>query len=173
MIRRLVAFALAPVLMAAPALAQTVVIVRHGEKSAPSGDVDLSAAGQARAQALAQTLAGAKVGMVLATPLKRTQQTAAPSAQAAGVAIAPIGFDGGDAAHARRVADAARKAPADATVLIVGHSNTVAAIAGALGDPSPTALTDCDYDTLTVIQLDGAAAPKVLHTRYGAPTQAC
>ena len=173
MTRRLVAFALISVLMAGPAVAQTVVIVRHGEKSAPSGDVELSAAGQARAQALAQTLAGAHVGMVLATPLKRTQQTAAPTARAAGVAIAPITFEGGDAAHAQRVADAARKAPADATVLIVGHSNTVAGIAAALGDPSPTALIDCDYDTMTVIQLDRIAAPKVLRTRYGAPTQAC
>lgn len=173
MIHRLIAVTLASVLAVTPALAQTVVIVRHGEKVAPNGDPDLSAAGQARAQALAQALAGARIRVVLATPLKRTQQTAQPAAQAAGVPVVPIAFDGGDAAHAQRVADAARQAPADAAVLIVGHSNTVADIARALGDPAPVAPTDCEYDTMTVIQLDGSAAPKVVHSRYGAPTPAC
>ena len=173
MIRRLIAMAIAPVLIAAPALAQTVVIVRHGEKSAPSGDVDLSPAGQARAQALAHSLAGARLALVLTTPLKRTQQTGLPAAQAAGVTVVPVVLDGGDAAHAQRVAAQARKAPADATVLIVGHSNTVANIARALGDPAPETLTDCDYDKMTIIQFDGPAAPKVIHTRYGAPTQSC
>jgi broad specificity phosphatase PhoE len=173
MIRHLIAMAIAPVLIAAPALAQTVVIVRHGEKSAPNGDVDLSATGQARAQALAQSLAGARLGLVLTTPLKRTQQTGLPAAQAAGVTVVPVAFDGGDAAHAQRVAAQARKAPTDATVLIVGHSNTVADIARALGDPTPETLTDCDYDKMTIIQFDGSAAPKVIHGRYGAPTQSC
>jgi broad specificity phosphatase PhoE len=173
MFRRLIAAVIAPAFIAAPSFAQTVVIVRHGEKSAPSGDVDLSAAGQARAQALAQSLSGARVALVLATPLKRTQQTGLPAAQGAGVTVVPVVFDGGDAAHAQRVAAQARKAPADATVLIVGHSNTVADIARALGDPAPEKLTDCDYDKMTIIQFDGPAAPKVIHTRYGAPTQSC
>ncbi len=172
MIRSLTAAALSFVLAASPALAQTVVIVRHGEKVSPNGDPDLSATGQARAQALAASLAGAKVALVLATPLKRTQQTGQPTADAAGLKIVSIALDGGAAAHAQRVAEAARKAPADATVLIVGHSNTVTDIARALGDPAPEALTDCEYDHMTVIQL-GGAAPKALHTRYGPPTQAC
>ena len=173
MIRRLIAMAIAPVLIAAPALAQTVVIVRHGEKAAQKGDPDLSPAGQARAQALAQSLAGARLALVLVTPLKRTQQTGLPAAQAAGVPVLPVVFDGGDTAHAQRVAAQARKAPVDATVLIVGHSNTFADIARALGDPAPETLTDCDYDKMTIIQFDGPAAPKVIHTRYGAPTQSC
>ena len=172
MIRRLTAAALAFLLAASPTLAQTVVIVRHGEKASPNGDPDLSPAGQARAQTLAASLAGAKVSMVLATPLKRTQQTGQPAAAAAGLQIVPIALDGGGAAHAQRVAEAARKAPPDATVLIVGHSNTVTDIARALGDPAPETLTDCEYDHMTVIQL-GGAAPKAIHVRYGAPTQAC
>jgi len=109
---------------------------------------------------------------VLATPLKRTQQTGQPTAEAAGVTIQPIALDGGVPAHAQRVAEAARKAPKDATVLIVGHSNTYTDIARALGDPAPESLTDCEYDHMTVIQLDGAT-PKTVHARYGAPTPAC
>ncbi len=173
MIRQIVAIAIAPVLFASSALAQTVVIVRHGEKVAPNGDPDLSAAGQVRALALAQALSGARVAMVLATPLKRTQQTAQPTAQGAGVAVVPVPFDGGEAAHAKRLADQARTAPADATVLIVGHSNTVANIARALGDTAAKAPTDCEYDQMTVIQLAGSAAPKVVHARYGVATASC
>lgn len=172
MIRSLTVAILSLLLAASPALAQTVVIVRHGEKVSPNGDPDLSPAGQARARALAASLAGSKVSMVLATPLRRTQQTGQPTAEAAGLKIVPIALDGGATAHAQRVAEAARKAPADATVLIVGHSNTVADIARALGDPAPEILTDCEYDHMTVIQL-GGATPKAIHARYGAPTQAC
>jgi broad specificity phosphatase PhoE len=172
MIRSLTALTLSFLLAASPALAQTVVIVRHGEKISPNGDPDLSAAGQVRAQALAASLAGAKVSLVLATPLKRTQQTGQPTAAASGLKIVPIALDGGAAAHAQRVAEAARNAPADATVLIVGHSNTVTDIARALGDPAPEVLTDCEYDHMTIIQLGGAAS-KALHARYGEPTKAC
>lgn len=154
-------------------LAQTIVIVRHGEKTGPTGDVDLSPAGLARAAALAESLSGSRLALVLATPLKRTQQTATPTAQAAGLPVIPVAFEGGDAVHARRVADQARTAPVDATVLVVGHSNTVAAIAAALGDPAPRAPSDCDYDQMTVLSLNGTAPPRVAHVRYGAPTTAC
>ena len=172
MIQRLLSAALAAALVALPVQAQTVVIVRHGEKVAPTGDVDLSPAGQARAMALAEALAGAKVTMVLATPLRRTGQTATPTAKAAGVAVAAVGFEGGDAAHAQRVAEAARKAGPGDTVLIVGHSNTLAGIARALGDPAPVAPTDCEYDKMTVLELGGPAT-RAIHVRYGAPTEAC
>jgi broad specificity phosphatase PhoE len=172
MIRSLTAAALSLLLAASPAFAQTVVIVRHAEKVSPNGDPDLSPAGQARAQALAASLGGAKVAMVLTTPLKRTQQTGMPTADAAKLTIVPIALDGGVPAHAQRVAEAARKAAPDATVLIVGHSNTVTDVARALGDPAPEILTDCEYDHMTVIQL-GGTAPKAIHSRYGVPTQAC
>lgn len=172
MIRRLSAFVAALLLAASPTLAQTVVIVRHGEKVSPDGDPDLSEAGLARANALAAALSGARVSLVLATPLKRTQQTGRPTAEAQGVAVQTIALDGGVPAHVQRVAEAARKADKNATVLIVGHSNTVGEIARALGDAAPTVVTDCDYDQMTVISLDGSK-PRTVHARYGAPTQAC
>lgn len=172
MIRRLSALVVVLLLTASPALTQTVVIVRHGEKASPNGDPDLSEAGQARARALATALSGAQVGLVLATPLKRTQQTGRPAAEAQGAAVQIIALDGGVLAHAERVAYAARKADKDATVLIVGHSNTVGEIARALGDAAPPTVTDCDYDQMTIISL-GGPKPRVAHARYGVPTQAC
>lgn len=172
MIQRLLSAALAAALVALPVQAQTVVIVRHAEKVAPTGDVDLSPAGKVRAEALAEALSGARVRMVLATSLRRTGQTAAPTSEAAGFTVAAVGFEGGDAAHVQRVAAQARTAALGDTVLIVGHSNTVAQIARALGDAAPVAPTDCEYDKMTVLELGGPAT-RAIHTRYGAPTEAC
>ncbi|MEK7837269.1 MAG: histidine phosphatase family protein, partial [candidate division NC10 bacterium] len=67
-------------LHAAKPLFQLLDNVRHAEKVAPTGDVGLSPAGKARALALAKALSGARVRMVLAPPLRRTGQTAAPTA---------------------------------------------------------------------------------------------
>ena len=157
--------------VAGSAQAQTVVLVRHAEK-AEGNDPELTAAGQARAQALARELNGVRLSRILATPPRRTQLTAAPAASAAGLAVEPVSLEGGAAAHIARVAAEARKAKPGETVLIVGHSNTVPEIARALGDPAPVALTDCDYDSLTVIDLS-PSPPTVAHKRYGAPTKAC
>lgn len=158
---------------AAPAAAQTVVIVRHAEKVDASADPALSPPGEARAKALAQALAHGRVTHVLTTPLARTRLTGQPAADAAGVAVTPVSLDGGLPAHLARIAQAVRAAPKDATVLVVGHSNTVPEIARALGDPAPQPLTDCDYDRMTVLDVSGEGAPRVLHARFGAPTQAC
>lgn len=165
---------LAPLLalaVAGSAHAQTVVLVRHGEKGEGS-DPDLTAAGQARAQALAVELKGMKLTRVLATPPKRTQATTQPAAIAAGLTVEPVSLEGGSAAHIARVAAEVRKAKPGETVLVVGHSNTVPEIARALGDTAPVALTDCDYDSLTVIDLS-KTPPAVTHRRYGALTKAC
>lgn len=167
---RTVLLALLGALAAAPVWAQTVVIVRHAEKAAPTGDPDLSDAGRVRAKVLADALAGAKVQTVLATTFKRTQQTAKPTAAAAGVTTVVMPISGTTVDHAQQVAARARQASPGSTVLVVGHSDTVGLIAKALGDPSPTAIDDCAYDRMTVIRLDAPGGPKTFHVRYGAPT---
>lgn len=174
MIRRALTLALAAALVAGPASAQTIVIVRHGEKVSSDKDAQLSPTGLARAEALAQVFAGSKVDRVISSSLDRTRQTAQPTATLAGVRINAIDFTEGETAHIRRVAGTARQTGFGATVLVVGHSNTIGEIARALGDPSPQAITDCDYDKMTIITIrDEKTPPTVLHTRYGAPTQSC
>jgi broad specificity phosphatase PhoE len=154
------------------AQAQTVILARHAEKGGEGADPDLSEAGAARAQALAQTLAHAGVTHVLTTPYRRTIQTAAPTATAGGIASVAVPTDAG-VDHVADVASRVRRLPADAVVLVVGHSNTVPEIARALGDPAPEALNECDFDRLVVLTLDGAEAPQVVRARYGAPSPAC
>jgi len=154
------------------AFAQTVILVRHAEKVDASADPALSEAGGLRALALSQILADAGVTGVLTTPLIRTRETGRPTAQAAGLTLTEISLDGGVSAHAARVAEAVRAASSQDVILVVGHSNTVPAIAAALGDPSPEALGDCDYDRLLVLAL-GDGSTRVVRGRYGEPGVSC
>lgn len=171
MYRLILALVLAAV-MASPALAQTVIIVRHAEKAEQSADPVLSDAGQARASALAEVLAGAGVTHVFVTPLQRTGLTAAPSAAAVDVGAIAVALDGGAAAHVARLVADVRQVPTAAVVLVVGHSNTVPEIARALGATDADVMDDCEYDRLTVLTLTPTGAHAVTG-RYGAANPSC
>jgi broad specificity phosphatase PhoE len=71
------------------------------------------------------------------------------------------------AQHAKAVADQVLK-HAGGTVLVVGHSNTVPAIIGALGAPQPRDLCDSEYDQLFVVIIGDAGPPRLVRSRYGA-----
>lgn len=167
--KRLVLAAALSALTAGSALAQTVVIVRHAEKADASADPVLSDAGQARARALADHLNDARPSMILTSPLQRTRLTAAPTAQHHSVAAEAVPLDGGAGAHIAAVVAKVRSLPQDATVLIVGHSNTVPAIARALGYAEAADMPECEYDRLTTLHLMGDAAHGMV-SRYGAPS---
>ena len=166
--RLLLATALS-LLTAAPALAQTVIIVRHAEKADASADPVLSEAGQARAQALSDALRDAHPVLVLTSPLQRTIQTAAPTAGYHSAPSEPVALDGGGAAHVAATVARIRALPEDATVLVVGHSNTVPLIARALGYAEAADMPECEYDRMTVLHLMGDAAHGEV-SRYGEPT---
>jgi broad specificity phosphatase PhoE len=68
----------------------TVFIVRHAEKADDSKDADLSEAGRARAEALANMLRDSKISVIYTTEFKRTQQTAAPLAKTLGLTITTL-----------------------------------------------------------------------------------
>lgn len=146
--------------------AQTVILVRHAEqdRTEAGNDQPLSGLGQARAEALADALAGAHVSLILTSPLKRSVDTAAPTAKRAGLAsrAIPTGPD-----HVAQTAAAARAAGPQGVVLIVGHSNTVPALVKALGGKDAPNLPEQVYDTLTTLRIDG---PRVIEvdSRYGA-----
>ena len=173
---RLLRLALAAAALSLPvsleAQATTVILVRHAEKSdANPGDRDpaLSEAGQQRARALADALADAGVQAVLVTPLQRTRLTAAPlmeqrRLQAQVVAISPT--------HVADVAKAVREHRGH-TVLVVGHSNTIPAIVGALGGPKLPDLCDAQYAQLFTLVIPEQGTPSLVRAQYGpsdAPT---
>lgn len=152
---------------ATQAAPQLVILVRHAEKAVePREDPALSEAGSARAKALAQALADTKVGAVLTSPLRRTRDTGAPTAEAADIQPQAIGFEGGTAAHVAAVAAAVRAQAAD-TVLVVGHSNTIPAIVAALGGPKLADFCESSFSHLLLLRLDGDKA-RLLRANYGA-----
>ena len=170
--KRLLAAVVALALTSQAAAAQTVILVRHAEKVDASADPLLSEAGLARAQALAVVTAQAGLTHVYSTPLQRTRLTATPAAEAAGLTVETLDLSGGGAAHIARTAETLRGLDDDDVALVVGHSNTVPAIARALGVAEVADMSDCEYDRLIVIELkDGAA--RVVTGRYGAASGTC
>lgn len=167
--KRLLLAAALSVLAAAPALAQTVYIVRHAEKADASADPVLSEAGQVRARALAAALADAHPSLILTSPLRRTIQTAAPTAEHHSAPSEAIPLDGGVQAHLAAIVARVEAAPDDSTLLIVGHSNTVPLIARALGYAAAVDMPECEYDRLTRLQMNGGSVMAIV-SRYGERT---
>lgn len=146
-----------------------VLMVRHAEKAAqPPQDPPLTEAGAARAHALVAVARDAGVTAIITTQFERTRKTAEPTATA--LHITPEVVDAGAVAqHAKAVADQVLK-HAGGTVLVVGHSNTVPAIVGALGAPRPRDLCDSEYDQLFVVVIGDTGPPRLIRSRYGAPS---
>lgn len=133
----------------------TFVVVRHAEKTSEPDDPPLTAAGLARAQALAGWLDGRPLAAVYATGYRRTQQTAAPAAARKGLTITTY-----DAKQpAAQFADALRSRHVDGTVLVVGHSNTAPDIAAALCRCVVAPMPETEYGRRMVVTVsaDGSA----------------
>ncbi len=128
---------------AAPARAQEVLIlVRHAEKVDSSKDAALSAAGEARAKALAVRLRDAGIGAIYTSEYQRTRGTGQPLAEALKLEprVHPAKDTAGLVALLRRERGRA---------LVVGHSNTLPEIAAAYG--VTLAIGDDEYDGLYVL----------------------
>jgi broad specificity phosphatase PhoE len=146
-----------------------VLLVRHAEKAAqPAQNPPLTNAGAERAKALVAVARDAGVTAIITTQYERTRKTAEPTASA--LHITPDVVDAGPLPqHAKAVADQVL-AHAGGTVLVVGHSNTIPAIVGALGAPQPRDLCDSEYDQLFVVVIGDTGPPRLIRSRYGAPS---
>ncbi len=158
---------LAGVAAAQPATAvapRLVVLVRHAEKAAePVVDPGLSTAGAQRALALAEALEHAGIEAIITTQFRRTRETAQPLAMR--LKLEPLVVsarrEAADA-HVPEVLAAIRSQHGN--VLVVGHSNTLAAIVAGLGGPALPDLCETSFGQAWV--LSGAA---LLRLRYGVP----
>lgn len=147
----------------------TVILVRHAERaSAPAGDPVLTEAGAQRALDLRDALRGARVTSIITTHLQRTQLTAKPLSDASGLPFIIVRAGNPTAAHVDSVAAAVKRRPAGDVVLVVGHSNTIPAIVGALGGPKLPELCDGQYSMLYVIEFPTAGPARFIESRYGA-----
>jgi phosphohistidine phosphatase SixA len=124
----------------------TVFIVRHAEKADNSKDAELSEAGRARAEALANMLKDSKISVIYTTEFKRTQQTAAPLAKALGLTVTTLPAE-------NHTALVAKLRTSTANSLVVGYGNTIPGVIKALWISELVKISDSDYDNLLVVVL--------------------
>ena len=84
----------------------------------------------------------------------------------------PLIIDARATQHAKVVADSILANYRGTTVLVVGHSNTVPAIVGALGAPLPANICDAEYDNAYVVTVQATGVASVAHLHFGAVSPA-
>jgi broad specificity phosphatase PhoE len=167
-LRRPLSIVLAAACLLAPGCASPdryVFLTRHAEKEA-GRDPSLSADGKARADALAERLAGSGIEAIYVTQFRRTRETAEPLAHRLGVEIEVIEVSADLEVHAASVAEACRTATAS-SVLVIGHSNTIPAIVHALTGETIEAIPDDRYGDVWTISLDRDGRGKLVQPRCG------
>lgn len=153
---------------AAQAAPDLVIVVRHAERETeraaePAADPPLSAAGRQRAAQLAELLADGRITAIVTTSLRRTRETAAPLAQALGIAPQVVGFRKGEfAAHVPEVVAALDQM--NGNVLVVGHGNTANEIVTALTGKVQPPLCETSFGQVFVVT---PASRAVIKLRYG------
>jgi broad specificity phosphatase PhoE len=170
--RLLLLIAAAALVAAHPVRAQTtvVVLVRHAEQDRSAGqDPGLTAAGRARADSLVHALRGSGIGAIYHTQLRRSKETAAPVASALGITTSELGIRAGQSPsdHAAEVAADILANHQGGTVLVVGHSNTVPLIAGALGVTDPPAIAETEFHHMYVVLKPASGPARLILARYG------
>lgn len=128
---------------------QTVYVMRHLWRGA-GPDPDLTPQGADAAARLADRLKDGGIKAAFATATKRAQQTAAPLAARLGFSVTTY-----DPADPDALAKAVAQVPGD--VLVVGHSNTVAALVDRFGGTPLQPLGENDYGAIYRVDLPSKA----------------
>ena len=146
----------------------TVILIRHAEKiiDPNNNDVDLSPAGQARAQEIVRMFGDAGVNAIYATQYKRTQQTVKPLADKIGVPVTIVNSKStGDLLAQIRAQHSGQ------TIFIAGHNNTVPEIIAALGGPQYPIIPESEHDNLFIVTVYRTGKAKVVKLKYGSASE--
>lgn len=154
--------------------ATTVLVVRHAEKNPhpAGGDAGLNTKGLLRAKELARLTRDAGIAAVYASQYGRARMTAEPVAAARGDSVRTYDANRNDLLAAR-----IRGEHAGATVLVVGHGDSVPELIEALTGERLLADEAVEYDRLYVLTLGsgggsaGAGGHRLLRLRYGASVE--
>ena len=146
----------------------TVILVRHAEKviDPNNPDVDLTEAGQARAQEIARMFGDAGINAIYATQYRRTQQTLKPLSDQTGVPVTVV-----NSKNTADLLEQIRSQHSGQTILIAGHNNTVPEIIAALGGPQYPTIPDNEYDNLFIVTVYRTGKAKVVKMKYGARSE--
>lgn len=142
--------------------ATTLLIVRHADR--PATEDALSTAGLARARELLRVVRKAGVRAIYHSDTNRARQTAQPLATTLG--ITPVEIPGKDI---DRLVGHIFANHRGATVLVVGHSNTVPRIITAAGGPALGDLAEDEFDNLFVLEVCPCrrGVARLLNLEYG------
>ena len=151
----------------------TLILVRHAEKTTESQDPALTEEGQQRAIDLAYALNDVPIDAIYSTPLRRTQQTAGPTAKAKSLKIItknPKILDG-----YKEFIGNILKTHKGSTILIVGHSNTIPIMLKIiLGEnvnlKNLKYLDDKAYDNIFIASILARGNARITTLKFGKPT---
>lgn len=148
--------------MASASLVTTVVLTRHGERTAIPGNQDppLNAAGKARAKELIHVAGQSGIKAIYCSHFIRSLQTAKPLA--AHLDLPPIVMD-----DALQIRNDILSNHAGQTVLVIGHSNTVPEIIDRLGAGGVPAIGESEFDNLFVVKVFDQGRASVTRLKYG------
>lgn len=142
-----------------PSKTVSVILVRHAEKESGK-DPGLTDRGRARSEEIVKMLSQQRVSHVFATEYRRTADTVAPLAGEHKAEVEIV-----SAREPAALAQRITKLPDGSTAVVAGHSNTLSAIAAALGADPFGDLDESDYDNLFILTL-GADRPSLLRLRF-------
>lgn len=139
----------------------TLIIVRHAERSDGVGpNVLLTKDGENRAAKLAEILKDSGINHIITTEMKRTQQTAEPSAKRLG--IQPIIIS---AYQTKALVEQLKTFKTSDKVLVVGHNNTVPMMIRELGGPD-ISIDDSEYSFMFIVNLQDKNQFNLLKLHY-------
>ncbi len=123
-------------------------LIRHAEKQKDgTKDPSITKAGLERAKWIARYLSDKKITAIYSTNYKRTQETAAPTAQSSQINITSY-----DPRKLQTFAEELKSKTENA--LIVGHSNTTPYLASFLSGLEVQGLSEDQYDHIFIVKMD-------------------
>ena len=159
----------------------TILLVRHAERQdappAPgecpppglgiqrSEGTSITDAGRERAAQLAHVAGEAGVSTIYVSEVCRTQTTAKPLADRAGVPVVQM-----NAADVQGLVNHILSNQRGRTVLVTSHSNRAPEIISAFGAAPAPVVADTDYDNFWVITVPRWGSPRLMLLKYGRET---
>ncbi|MEE9380395.1 MAG: histidine phosphatase family protein [Hyphomonadaceae bacterium] len=141
--------------------ATIIYLVRHAEKTAERPDPELTDAGKARAEALADRLEDAGLTAIYSSDYIRTRDTAAPIAARTGLDVQIY-----DASDMSVLADQLKTM--NGHILVSGHSNTTPELVDLLGGDYVSPIVEAgENDRLYIVTLNEDGTASSVLERYG------
>jgi 2,3-bisphosphoglycerate-dependent phosphoglycerate mutase len=157
-----------PIFLASPAFVAaeeavpvtTVLLVRHAEKAAETGEPPLSHQGRERAEKLVQVAGWAGVKAIYTSEALRARSTAQPLADC--LNLKPIIYSEVKGLVGELVAKHAGQ-----VVLVVSHTDWIQQVIDALAGPGSSTSTDSAYDSFHVLTMYAPGKASLLRLKYG------